>query len=121
MPQNGLTETEIQRRLQLVRNRLRDTECKPARLVAYEAFLREGKIDKASRILYKWPICNARRPNGLRCLASPWHRGRCRWHGGGPTPRGARTPEGIERIRQGQLRRWEKYRYEKFQDIIFGD
>jgi hypothetical protein len=74
-----------------------------ARLIAYRRWLEAGDNFRAGQILRK-QVCGARRRySGLECLAKPWHRGRCKWHGGGPTPRGPRTLEGRERCRQAAL------------------
>ncbi|RYH06120.1 helix-turn-helix transcriptional regulator [Tropicimonas sp. IMCC6043] len=53
--------------------------------------------------------CGAKTRRGTPCraLSEPGKR-RCRFHGGMST--GARTSEGIERIREAQRRRWERWR-----------
>lgn len=54
------------------------------------------------------PACGARTRAGHLCKAKVVKgKNRCRMHGGSST--GARTPEGIERIRQAQNRRWAKH------------
>lgn len=53
--------------------------------------------------------CCAKTRKGMACRnMSEVGRGRCKLHGGLST--GARTPEGIERIRAAQHRRWERHR-----------
>lgn len=56
-------------------------------------------------------ICGAmtRKGTACRCLSEPGKR-RCKFHGGNST--GARTPEGLERIREAQRRRWARWRAE---------
>lgn len=55
--------------------------------------------------------CGAKTRKGTpcRCKSEPGKR-RCKFHGGMST--GARTPEGIERIREAQHRRWARWRAE---------
>lgn len=50
------------------------------------------------------PKCEARTRKGTPCQCKAMLNGRCKFHGGMST--GPRTPEGRERIRQAQLRRW---------------
>ena len=52
--------------------------------------------------------CNAKTRTGkpCQCLSLPGKR-RCKFHGGMST--GAKTPEGIERIREAQKRRWARW------------
>jgi transcriptional regulator with XRE-family HTH domain len=53
--------------------------------------------------------CCAKTRKGIACRnMSEAGRKRCKFHGGMST--GARTPEGIERIREAQHRRWERHR-----------
>ncbi|KDB01859.1 hypothetical protein U879_20120 [Defluviimonas sp. 20V17] len=54
-------------------------------------------------------ICGAKTRKGApcRCKSEPGKR-RCKFHGGMST--GAKTPEGRERIREAQRRRWAKWR-----------
>lgn len=54
-------------------------------------------------------ICGAKTRKGApcRCKSEPGKR-RCKFHGGMST--GARTPEGIERIREAQRKRWARWR-----------
>ncbi len=54
--------------------------------------------------------CGARTRKGTPCQAPAMPNGRCKLHGGKST--GARTPEGRDRIRQAQLRRWQRARAE---------
>ncbi len=54
-------------------------------------------------------MCGAKTRKGTpcRCKSEPGKR-RCKFHGGMST--GARTPEGIERIREAQRKRWARWR-----------
>jgi hypothetical protein len=80
------------------------------RIARFVELARAGKLPKAFKVLTR-PICGARRRHGQGvCLAPPRYHGRCAWHGGGSALKGPRTAEGIERIRQAQLRRWARYR-----------
>lgn len=56
-------------------------------------------------------ICGAKTRKGTpcRCKSEPGKR-RCKFHGGKST--GARTPEGLKRIRVAQRKRWAKWRAE---------
>lgn len=56
--------------------------------------------------------CGAKTRKGTprRCKSEPGKR-RCKFHGGKST--GPRTPEGLERIREAQRRRWAKWRAER--------
>ncbi|WP_342666561.1 HGGxSTG domain-containing protein [Gemmobacter nectariphilus] len=58
--------------------------------------------------------CGAKTRKGTpcRCKSEPGKR-RCKFHGGLST--GAKTPEGRERIREAQRRRWERWRAEQGQ------
>lgn len=57
-------------------------------------------------------ICGAATRKGKPCIMKPIAgKNRCKFHGGMST--GARTPEGIERIRQAQIKRWSKNKAEK--------
>lgn len=60
-------------------------------------------------------ICGAKTRKGTpcRCKSEPGKR-RCKFHGGKST--GARTPEGIERIREAQRQRWAKWRAERLKN-----
>lgn len=58
------------------------------------------------------PQCGARTRSGHRCKAKVVRgKNRCRMHGGLST--GAKTPEGIERIKQAQKKRWAKHHSKK--------
>lgn len=50
----------------------------------------------------KAPRCGAKTRKGTSCLAPAMKNGRCRLHGGKST--GPKTTEGIEKIRQAQLK-----------------
>lgn len=106
-------EESIRAKVAITDRLLPDTPCKPARLIAYEKYLRTGKPWKAAAILYKRPICGARRKMGILCLASPAGPGRrrCCRHGGLST--GPRSEAGKQRIREGQYRRRERERAAK--------
>lgn len=64
---------------------------------------------EAQRAARRRVVCGAKTRKGASCRnkSEPGKR-RCKFHGGLST--GARTPEGIERIRQAQRRRWAKAR-----------
>ena len=66
---------------------------------------------EAQRVARRRVVCEARTRKGTPCRnkSEPGKR-RCKFHGGKST--GARTPEGIERIRAAQRRRWAKVRGE---------
>lgn len=61
---------------------------------------------EAARAARRRVRCNAKTRRGTSCRnkSEPGKR-RCKFHGGKST--GARTPEGIERIRDAQRRRWK--------------
>lgn len=73
-----------------------------ARIVKWEAA-------RAERAAKRQVRCRAKTRKGTPCraLSLPGKR-RCKFHGGMST--GARTPEGIERIREAQRRRWARWR-----------
>lgn len=56
--------------------------------------------------------CGAKTRKGTpcRCLSEPGKR-RCKFHGGMST--GARTAEGLERIREAQRKRWARWKAER--------
>lgn len=54
------------------------------------------------------PKCGARTRKGPPCQAPARANGRCRMHGGLST--GAKTEEGLQKIREAQHRRWARYR-----------
>ena len=66
---------------------------------------------EAARARHRVP-CGAKTRKGTpcRCQSEPGKR-RCKFHGGMST--GARTPEGLDRIRDAQRRRWERWRAER--------
>ena len=82
--------------------------CIEARLAAELARLVEREAARNAR---RRVPCGAKTRKGTSCrnLSEPGKR-RCKFHGGKST--GARTPEGIERIRQAQRRRWARWRDE---------
>lgn len=58
------------------------------------------------------PICGAKNRKGNPCHSKQLLKnGRCKFHGGMST--GPRSPEGKERIRQAQKKRWQKWHAEK--------
>lgn len=80
-------------------------EAEAAAALALESWrIREARKAATSRV-----ICGATTRKNTKCKnkSEPGRR-RCKFHGGMST--GARTPEGIERIRQAQLRRWARAR-----------
>ena len=76
-----------------------DADAKAA--VLFEAW----KAREAQRAATRRVVCGAQNRKGTPCRnKSEPGRQRCKFHGGMST--GARTPEGIERIREAQKRRW---------------
>ena len=72
----------------------------------------QAKEREAARAARRRAVCGARTRKGTPCRnMSEAGRKRCRFHGGKST--GARTPEGIERIREAQRRRWARVRTAK--------
>jgi len=69
------------------------------------AMFEAWKDREAHRAITRRVVCGAKTRKGTpcRCKSEPGKR-RCKFHGGKST--GARTPEGIERIREAQRRRW---------------
>lgn len=66
---------------------------------------------EAERAARRRVICGAKTRKGTPCrMKSEPGKRRCKFHGGKST--GARTPEGIERIREAQRRRWARARQE---------
>nr|WP_290689803.1 MULTISPECIES: HGGxSTG domain-containing protein [unclassified Haematobacter] len=58
------------------------------------------------------PRCGARTRKGTSCACKPQPgKARCKFHGGLST--GARTPEGLDRIRDAQRQRWIRWRRDK--------
>lgn len=76
-----------------------DADSKAA--VLFEAW----KAREAQRAATRRVVCGAKNRKGTpcRCMSEPGKR-RCKFHGGKST--GPKTPEGIERIREAQRRRW---------------
>ena len=67
------------------------------------------KERESARAARRRVICGAMTRKGTSCrMKSEPGKRRCKFHGGKST--GARTPEGIERIREAQRRRWAKAR-----------
>lgn len=79
-----------------------------------------GFAAKVAAMALRWEIkrakrrvrCGAKTRKGTpcRCQSEPGKR-RCKFHGGRST--GPRTAEGRDRIREGQTRRWERWRADK--------
>lgn len=114
MTTHDLTDDRIKAMVAAVSTRCAD----PSRLMVFERYLREGKRDRAFKILTKSPVCGARKSDGFHCLAAPLYNGRCRFHGGGtPTP-GPKTLEGRQRISEGQRKRWAKWRAERDASLL---
>jgi hypothetical protein len=74
--------------------------------------LAAAKEREAARATKRRVRCKAKTRKGTPCrmLSEPGKR-RCKFHGGMST--GARTPEGMERLREAQRRRWAKWRAER--------
>lgn len=76
-----------------------------------QARLAEAMEREAQRAAQRRIPCRAKTRKGTPCqMKSEPGRARCKFHGGKST--GAKTPEGRDRIRQAQLRRWAKWRAE---------
>ena len=74
-----------------------------------------GQAREAERAARRRVVCGAKTRKGTPCrMKSEPGKRRCKFHGG--KSMGARTPEGIERIREAQRRRWAKVRAQKQQD-----
>ncbi len=71
-------------------------------------------LSEAGQVMDKKPLeppkrCSAKTRKGSPCQCKPLPgKARCKFHGGLST--GPKTKEGIERIRQAQLARWQKHR-----------
>lgn len=100
-----------------------DTRRRGDGLLAFRAALEadvEGRLAaaqarEAERAARRRVVCGAKTRKGMPCrLKSEPGKRRCKFHGGKST--GARTPEGVERIREAQRRRWAKVRTEKQHD-----
>ncbi|MEY8840642.1 HGGxSTG domain-containing protein [Cribrihabitans sp. XS_ASV171] len=80
-----------------------------ARDAAITAKLAKWEQARAEAAAKRRVRCGAKTRKGTPCRAKsvPGKR-RCKFHGGMST--GARTPEGIERIREAQRRRWARWR-----------
>lgn len=75
-----------------------------ARFMAEQARRVEHEAERAAT---RRVVCGAKTRKGTPCrMKSEPGKRRCKFHGGKST--GARTPEGIERIREAQRRRWAK-------------
>lgn len=83
-----------------------------ARAAAFEAKVAAWQAAEADRAAKRRVRCGAKTRKGTPCRAkSVPGKGRCKFHGGMST--GARTPEGLERIREAQRRRWARWRAER--------
>jgi len=82
-----------------------------------EAQVAAFKAREAERTARRRVVCGARNRKGMPCRnKSEPGKQRCKFHGGKST--GARTPEGIERIRQAQRLRWARHRGLKSNGLI---
>nr|WP_280739655.1 helix-turn-helix transcriptional regulator [Mameliella alba] len=80
-----------------------------AREAAFLAHVRRLQMQCETVRAKRRVICGARTRKGTPCRAkSEPGRRRCKFHGGKST--GARTPEGIARIREAQRQRWARWR-----------
>lgn len=78
---------------------------------ALKARLAAAAQREAERAAKRRVPCKAKTRKGTPCrMKSEPGRARCKFHGGMST--GAKTPEGRDRIRQAQLRRWARWRAE---------
>lgn len=83
-----------------------------AREAAFMAMVARIQIQNAQRNAMRRVRCNAKTRKGTPCrMKSEPGKMRCKFHGGMST--GARTPEGLERIREAQRRRWARWRAER--------
>ncbi|WP_442866776.1 HGGxSTG domain-containing protein [Agrobacterium sp. ST15.13.015] len=76
----------------------------------------ERIVDERSKPVVPPPprtgLCGAKTRKGTPCQCKAIEgKNRCKLHGGKST--GAKTAEGIERIRQGQARRWAKASFQR--------
>ncbi|WP_188907097.1 HGGxSTG domain-containing protein [Aureimonas endophytica] len=100
-----ILEREVRRRMaqeaaRLEQKRANERMREAARQREREERSKLGKGSKKDR-----PLCGAKTRAGGSCaMRTEPGKKRCRLHGGLST--GPKTPEGIERIRQAQLRRW---------------
>lgn len=77
-----------------------------------QARLAEAMEREAHRAARRRVRCGAKTRKGTPCqMKSEPGRARCKFHGGMST--GAKTPEGRDRIRQAQLRRWARWRADR--------
>ena len=83
-----------------------------ARAAAFEAKVAAWQAAEADRAAKRRVPCGAKTRKGTpcRCLSEPGKR-RCKFHGGMST--GARTAEGLERIREAQRKRWARWKAER--------
>jgi len=87
---------------------LREQGVEEHRIELAEHYAKLGLWQAAFRTLRK-VICGSPTRRGSRCMAAPEPPyAHCRWHGGA-----SKTPEGIKRIRQAQLLRWQRWRDEQ--------
>lgn len=76
------------------------------------AMLARRKQAEAEAAAKRRVRCGAMTRKGMPCRAmSVPGKQRCKFHGGMST--GARTPEGVERIREAQRRRWARWREQR--------
>ncbi|WP_088651643.1 helix-turn-helix domain-containing protein [Marinibacterium profundimaris] len=82
------------------------------REAAFRAQVSKWERQQAEAAAKRRVRCGAKTRKGTPCRAKslPGKR-RCKFHGGMST--GARTPEGIERIREAQRRRWARWKAER--------
>lgn len=77
-----------------------------------ETRIAAAKAREADRATRRRVVCGAKTRKGAPCrMKSEPGKRRCKFHGGKST--GARTPEGIERIREAQRRRWAKVKVKR--------
>lgn len=82
---------------------------RPGMMAFIEAQIAAANEREAARAARRRIVCGAKTRKGTPCRnKSEPGKKRCKFHGGKST--GARTPEGIERIREAQRRRWAKPR-----------
>lgn len=83
-----------------------------AREAVFKAQVAKREKQQAEAVARRRVRCGAKTRKGAPCRAKslPGKR-RCKFHGGMST--GARTPEGIERIREAQRRRWARWKAER--------
>ncbi|WP_177213156.1 helix-turn-helix domain-containing protein [Celeribacter neptunius] len=94
------------------RLRERDRQHRARLMAQYAAVMERARARAEAMAATRRVTCGAKTRKGTPCrMKSEPGKRRCKFHGGKST--GARTPEGIERIREAQRRRWARWRAER--------